>query len=343
MAGINPQAAGAAPQEEAQQVAGAAEVEDNFPDFGRTEEIPVDKMKSETTPEQAAESAADQTAGTPADQIDDFGQDLAETPTRAERMEAAAQADNSGLPDDIKEMFSYFIPIPGMTDQISQVLDSMVKSRNGAVTSSTGNLIVQGEEGSGKTMLATDLIKATQKTMGTEDEKIGKISAEALNKRNFASLIPKIAGGFLIVEDAGQLSPETIATMSQVMDQETGGMTVVIEDDSEGIRRVTGQNPAFAAKFTEKIKIPIFTIDELVDFGKAYALEQECEIEEMAVLALYNRISNIQKLDHPTTLTEVKEIVDAAIDSAESGGIKKLFAKKYNEEDYLILHEEDFE
>ncbi len=255
----------------------------------------------------------------------------------------AAASDGVGLSDEIKDLFSYFIPIPGMSEQISQVLGNVVKIKSDAVTSSRGNVIVQGEEGSGKTILATDLIKASQKTMNREDDKIGKISADSLNTKSFDSLVPKIAGGYLIVEQAGNLNADTVAAMSQVMDQDTGGMTVVLEDDSAGIRRLLSLNPDFSAKFTERVKIPIFTIDELVDFGKSYALEQECEIEEMAVLALYNRINNIQKLDHPTTLTEVKEIVDQAITNAEGGGIKKLFAKKYNDEDYLILHEEDFD
>ncbi len=255
---------------------------------------------------------------------------------------AAATAGGAAMTDEIKGIFSYFIPIPGMSEQISAALGNTVKYKNGATNSSRGNLVVQGEEGSGKTMLATSLIKAAQKTMGREDDPVAKIGAEALNRRDFASLVPRIDGGYLIIEDAGSLSPDTVAEMSQVMDQNTEGMTVILEDDSAGIRQVLGSNADFAAKFTAKVIIPIFTIDELVDFGKAYALEQECEIEEMAVLALYNRINNIQKVDHPTTLTEVKEIVDAAIQNAEGGGIKKIFAKKYNDQDYLILHEEDF-
>ncbi len=246
------------------------------------------------------------------------------------------------LTDDVKALFSYFIPIPGMAEQISVTLGDTVRYKEDAVNSSKGNVIVQGEEGSGKTMLATELIKAAQQTMDRGDDRIGKISAEALNTRDFSSLVPKIGGGYLIIEDAGSLDENTVASMVQVMSRNTGGMTVILEDDSAGIRRVLGTNPDFAAMFTSRVKIPIFTIDELVDFGKAYALEQECEIEEMAVLALYNRINNIQKVDHPTTLSEVKEIVDEAINSAESASIKKLFAKKYNDEDFLILHEEDF-
>ncbi len=247
------------------------------------------------------------------------------------------------LTDEMKEIFSYFIAVPGMPEKLSRVLGVLVQSKGTSVTSATGNLIVQGEEGSGKTILATDLVKAAQKAMGLDDAKIGKINASALNKRGFASFVPKIAGGYLIVEDAGILDMQTVEEMSQVMDQNTGGMTVILEDDSFRIRQVLTSNPAFAAKFTAKIDTPVFTIDELVSFGKSYATEQECVIEEMAVLALYNRINNIQTLDRPTMLAEVKEIIDQAIDRAESGGIKKLFAKKYDDDDFLILHEEDFE
>ncbi len=307
------------------------------------EEAEEDAAEAAKEAEAETEAAAEEAEEDTAEAVED------EVPTEELEEEkgmlkfGTKEVDDAGLSDEIKEMFSYFIPIPGMAEQISSVLTNTVKVRTDAVNSAEGNLIVQGEEGSGKTILATDLIKATKKTMGSEDDKIGKISADALNTKNFASLVPKIAGGFLIIEKAGNLNPETVATMSAAMEQETDGMTVLLEDDSEGISRVMSIDPGFAAKFTEKIKIPIFTIDELVDFGKAYAIEQECEIEEMAVLALYNRINNIQNVEHPTSLTEVKEIVDQAIENAEGGGIKKIFAKKYNEEDYLILHEEDFE
>ncbi len=247
------------------------------------------------------------------------------------------------LTAEMEEIFSYFIPIPGMAEQLSQVLGVIVQSRGSSVTSATGNLIVQGEEGSGKTILATDLIKAAQIAMGLPDAKSAKINASALNKRSFSSLVPKIAGGYLIVEDAGKLDMQTIEEMSQAMDQNTGGMTVILEDDGAGIYQALSTSTAFAAKFTARIETPDFTIDELVSFGRSYVTEQECVMDEMAVLALYNRINNIQKLDRPTMLAEVKDIIDQAIDKAESGGLKKMFAKKYDENDYLILREEDFE
>ena len=251
------------------------------------------------------------------------------------------------LSDEQRELFSYFLPVPGMEEQISQILMGASERIGSSITSLTGNILIQGEEGSGKTVLATSLIKAIQKAVGKEDAKIGKISAESLNHKDFASLVPKIAGGYLIIDKAGDLSAETAVRMSQVMEQNTQGMVVVLEDTKAGIKKAMNLDFGFAKKFTEKINIPIFTIDELVDFGKSYAEEMECTIDEMGVLALYNRINNIQKLERATTLAEVKEIVDEAIESAESGGIKRafgsLFTKKYNDNDYLILREKDFE
>ncbi|MCD8110058.1 MAG: hypothetical protein LUE14_08165 [Clostridiales bacterium] len=247
------------------------------------------------------------------------------------------------LTEENSQLFSYFLPVPGMREQIERVLEDADRYKSNSITSLRGNLLIQGEEGSGKTVLATSLIKAIQKIVGNEDAKIGKISAASLNKKDFAALVPKLAGGYLIVDRAGDLTRATAVRMSQIMERNTQGMVVILEDDSAGLRRAMDLDFSFAKKFTGKVKIPVFTIDELVDFGKSYAREMECVIEEMGVLALYNRINNIQKLDHPTTLTEVKDIVDQAIESAESGGLKKLFFKKYDENDYLILREKDFE
>lgn len=257
------------------------------------------------------------------------------------------EEDKKELTEEQKELFSYFLPVPGMEDQIRQVLLGAKTRIGNSVTSLAGNILIQGEEGSGKTVFATSLIKAIQKEIGNEDAKIGKISAESLNQKDFAALIPKIEGGYLIVDKAGDLTAETAAYMSQVMEQNTQGMVVILEDTRAGIRKAMNLDFGFTKKFTEKIDIPIFTIDELVDFGKSYAKEMECTIDEMGVLALYNRINNIQKLDRATTLAEVKDIVDEAIEKAEGNGIKKafgsIFSKKYNENDYLILHEKDFE
>ncbi len=251
------------------------------------------------------------------------------------------------LTEEQKELFSYFLPVPGMEDQISQILLGAKSRLGNSVTSLTGNILIQGEEGSGKTVFATSLIKAIEKEVGNEDAKIGKISASSLNGKDFAALIPQIDGGYLIIDKAGELNRETALRMSQLMEQNTRGMVILLEDTRAGIRKAMQLDFGFAKKFTEKVDIPIFTIDELVEFGKSYAKEMECTIDQMGVLALYNRINNIQKLERATTLAEVKDIVDEAIENAEGGGIKKafgsIFSKKYNENDYLILHEKDFE
>lgn len=251
------------------------------------------------------------------------------------------------LTEEQKELFSYFLPVPGMEDQIRQILLGAKSRLGNSVTSLTGNILIQGEEGSGKTVFATSLIKAIEKEVGNEDAKIGKISASSLNGKDFAALIPQIDGGYLIIDKAGELNRETALRMSQLMEQNTRGMVILLEDTRAGIRKAMQLDFGFAKKFTEKVDIPIFTIDELVEFGKSYAKEMECTIDQMGVLALYNRINNIQKLERATTLAEVKDIVDEAIEHAEGGGIKKafgsIFSKKYNENDYLILHEKDFE
>ena len=265
---------------------------------------------------------------------------------------AAVSQDTGVLPEiklteEQKELFSYFLPVPGMEDQIRQILLGAKSRLGNSVTSLTGNILIQGEEGSGKTVFATSLIKAIEKEVGNEDAKIGKISASSLNGKDFAALIPQIDGGYLIIDKAGELNRETALRMSQLMEQNTRGMVILLEDTRAGIRKAMQLDFGFAKKFTEKVDIPIFTIDELVEFGKSYAKEMECTIDQMGVLALYNRINNIQKLERATTLAEVKDIVDEAIENAEGGGIKKafgsIFSKKYNENDYLILHEKDFE
>ena len=242
--------------------------------------------------------------------------------------------------------FSYFLPVPGMEVQICDAVDGICRQTRGAQTSMTGNAVIIGEEGSGKTVLATSLIKVIQQNLGKSGAKIGKISAASLNRRDFAGLLPKIAGGYLIIEHAGELSRETAIRMSQIMEQNTQGLLIIMEDNAVGIRKALDQDYSFGRKFTHRIRIPIFTIDELVSFGRSYAQEKNCVIDEMGILALYNRINNIQKLDHVTTLTEVKQIMDEAIENARSNTRRmfgSLFSKKADAGDVLTLQEGDFD
>lgn len=248
------------------------------------------------------------------------------------------------LNEEQKEIFSYFVPVTGMEQQLCQVLEGTRRRRENNHTSATGNILIMGGRGSGKTVLATDIIKAIQKSNKHSSGKIGKIAAASLNQKDLSQLLKKVAGGYLIIEKAGDMSQETVTRLSLLMEQDTQGLMIIMEDTRAGIEKVLGRDANFTRKFTERIKIPVFTSDELVAFAKAYALEQECEIDDMGILALYNCISNIQKLDEATTLTEVKEIVDRAINHADKGGLKKLFGgKKYSTEGYLYLREKDFE
>lgn len=246
-----------------------------------------------------------------------------------------------------KEIFSYFVPIQGMEQQLCQVLTG-VKRRLGRSTNSTeGNIMIQGGPGSGKTVLATDLIKVIQEETRLIGGKIGKIEAASLNQKDIPELMKKVRGGCLIIEKAGEITRETAVKMSLQMSQDTAGMLVILEDTKEGIRKALGRDEEFARKFTEKVNIPIFSIDELVEFAKSYAQELEYEIDEMGVLALYNRISSIEKLDEATTLFEVKDIVDEAVAKSEKGGFKKAFSvfasKRHGQGDRKVLQEKDFE
>lgn len=251
------------------------------------------------------------------------------------------------LSDAQKAIFSYFVPVDGMERQICQVLTGASARLSKCASSATGNILIQGGKGCGKTVLATGLIKALQKEVKRPNGKIGKIDAEALNKKDLSALLKKISGGCLIIERAGEIDRETAVKLSLLLETDTSGILVIMEDTRVGLNQAMGRDEGLAKKFTEKIAIPVFTSDELVEFGKAYAHDLNYEIDNMGVLALYNRISNIQKLDRATTLTEVKEIVDEAIEKAEKKSLKKalsiITSRRYTEDDYVILREKDFE
>ncbi|MBP3487154.1 MAG: tetratricopeptide repeat protein [Roseburia sp.] len=250
------------------------------------------------------------------------------------------------LSKEQREIFTYFVPIKGMEQQLCQAMTGAAQRLSSGGRASTGNMIIQGGQGSGKTVLATSMIKALQKEVGKPNGRIGKIEASVLNQKDAAALLKKVAGGCLIIEKAGGISKEMAVKLGMLLESDTSGLLVIIEDTRRGIEKALGRDAGFAARFSEKITIPIFTSDELVSFAKAYARELGYTIDEMGVLALYNSISNIQKLDQATTLTEVKDIVDGAIAHAERGGLKKAFSiiasRRYDEDDYVILHEKDF-
>lgn len=252
----------------------------------------------------------------------------------------------TSLGEELRGIFTYFVSIKGMEEQICQVLTGAARHLITGKDASTGNMVIQGGSGSGKTVLATAMVKALQKETGKPKGKVGKIEASALNKKDVASLLKKISGGCLIIEKAGDISKETAVRLALLLKSDTSGLFVIMEDTHRGIEKALGRDEGFASRFSEKINIPIFTSDELVSFAKAYANELGYTIDEMGILALYNSISNIQKYDKATTLTEVKEIVDDAIHKSEKGGLRKAFSiitsRRYDDEDYVILREKDF-
>ena len=280
--------------------------------------------------------------------------DLGIEETAEEILPAIAEPEAFEVPDtisklskELREIFTYFVPITGMEEQLCQALTGASQHLTKGATAGTGNMIIQGGSGSGKTVLATSMIKALQKETGKPNGKIGKIEASVLNQKDVAALLKKVAGGCLIIEKAGDLSRETALKLSLLLEQDTSGVLVIIEDTKHGIQKALSRDDGFAAKFSEKINIPIFTSDELVSFAKSYANELGYTIDEMGVLALYNSISNIEHADRETTLTEVKEIVDKAVAHSEKGGLKKAFSiitsRRYDEDDYIILREKDFD
>lgn len=250
------------------------------------------------------------------------------------------------LTSEQKAIFSYFIPVKGMEDQICKAYNAVLDHFNRKENASTGNLIIQGEQGCGKTMLATSFIKVLQKDGEQLTGKMGKIDAAVLNKKDVQQVVRKITGGCLIIERAGDIDRSIAAKLSFLMEHDITGTLYILEDTSKGIKKALSMDEGFASKFTEKISVPIFTNDELVLFAKSYSAELGYKIDEMAILALHNRISNIERIDQAITLTEVKDIIDEAIDREAHSGLKKaisiLTARRYTDDDRIVLKEDHF-
>jgi len=251
-----------------------------------------------------------------------------------------------GLTEEQKRLFSYFVPIRGVSEQIVTVLenDKRGKRRNG--TSRTGNILVVGRKGTGKTVLAVDLVKAIQKERQIKQGKVAIITGEAMNKKELTTIMKKLHGGALIIEKAGKLNTRTIKELNDLMEAQTGEMLVILEEQRKPLDKMFAANPRFKKKFTSKVELPIFINDELVTFGQTYAKENGYKIDDMGILALYSRIDVMQREDHAVTVAEVKEIMDEAIDHSQKSNVKHLmkrvFGKSTDEGDRIILKEDDF-
>ena len=251
------------------------------------------------------------------------------------------------LTDEQKAIFSYFMPVKGMEKQLCRALAGVVDRLKESSNASTGNLIIQGSQGCGKTVLATSIVKVLQMECGKPNGRIGKIDGGALNKKDLHQLLKKIEGGCLIIEQAGEINRETAISLSLLLEQDESGLLVILEDSAIGIKNALATDDGFAKKFTESVTVPIFSNDDLVVFARSYANELGYEIEEMAILALHNRISNIEKIDQETTLVEIKEIIDEAIEREAHSGLRKAFniltAKRYTDDDKILLTEKDLD
>ena len=251
------------------------------------------------------------------------------------------------LTEEQKAIFSYFVPVKGMEEQLCKALSGIVSNLSGKPNSSTGNLIIQGSQGCGKTMLATSIVKVLQQECGRPNGKIGKIDAESLNRKDVQQLLKKVAGGCLIIERAGAMDRDTAVKLSLLLEQETSGTFIILEDSAVGIKKILTADNGLLKKFTETVTVPIFGNEDLVGFAKSYASELGYEIDEMAILALHNSISNIEKYDQATTLEEIKDIIDDAIDREAHSGLRKFFniltANRYTDDEKILLTEKDFE
>lgn len=242
-------------------------------------------------------------------------------------------------------LFTYFATVKGMSKQLSGLLKGAEPSSHN--NSSRGNLVITGPHGNGKTTLAIDIVRALQKDGRIEGRKLAKISGNKLNSKDAHEVLGKLKGGALIIESAGGLAEATLMALSLAMEGDTGGLLIILEGTSDEIQKIFRKNKNFASKFDYMVDVPIFSNDELVNFGKAYALENEYVFDEFAMLALYDKIGCKQTLDHDVSVAEVKEIIDQAIEHAEKGGFKSFFAKmtkqNVDEDGNHVLREQDFE
>ena len=253
----------------------------------------------------------------------------------------------AGLTEEQKNLFSYFVPVRGMSEQLVEVLEQDRKCTNREGTSRTGNLLVIGNKGSGKTVLAVDLVKAIHRQRNVRQGKVAIVTGDALNKKKVGEIVAKLRGGALIIEKAGRLNEKTITRLNKAMERDTAELLVVLEEQRKPLDRVLSTNPEFRKKFTSRVEIPVFINDELVTFGQTYAQENGYRIDEMGILALYSRIDSMQREDHAVSVEEVKEIMDFAMDHAGRASAKKLvkrvLGKNTDDADRIILGEKDFQ
>ena len=325
-----------------------AEVEE-----GATKEFPVEKVKEALGEIDLSKALEEELEDTISPKQDDshIKRVTGSVAANQERKSAAFGTAVEGLmrhhltEEEHRRLFTYFFPIPGMSQQINEALDTAQESAC-SKTSQEGNIIVTGREGSGKTRLSEGLIKALCKERQMEGAKVAYITAEKLNKKDPVAVVGKLAGGFLVVENAGALKADVVENMSKAMEFKTNRLTVILEDLKPGIRSLQEKYPDFMKKFDSTIMIPVFTNDELVSFAKTYAKELGYKIDNMAVLALYTLIGENQNEENPVAVGTVREMMDNAIARASKKGRragKKVSKRHLDETGRIMLYEKDFD
>lgn len=252
----------------------------------------------------------------------------------------------AGLTEEQKKLFSYFVPVRGMSEQLVDVLEQDKQCTNRQGTSKTGNLLIIGRKGSGKTVLAVDVVKAIQKQRKLKQGKVAIITGDSLNKKKIKEIVSKLYGGALIIEKAGRMNEKTVQRLNKAMERDTGELLIVLEEQRKPLDRLLSSNKEFRRKFTSRLEVPIFINDELVTFGQTYAKENGFKIDEVGILALYSRIDMLQREDHVVTVAEIKEIMDEAIEHVQKTNVKKIvkrvLGKGKDDADRVILSEKDF-
>lgn len=252
----------------------------------------------------------------------------------------------AGLTEEQKKLFSYFVPVRGMSEQLVDVLEQDKQCTNRQGTSKTGNLLIIGRKGSGKTVLAVDVVKAIQKQRKLKQGKVAIITGDSLNKKKIKEIVSKLYGGALIIEKAGRMNEKTVQRLNKAMERDTGELLIVLEEQRKPLDRLLSSNKEFRRKFTSRLEVPIFINDELVTFGQTYAKENGFKIDEVGILALYSRIDMLQREDHVVTVAEVKEIMDEAIEHVQKTNVKKIvkrvLGKGRDDADRVLLSEKDF-
>ena len=313
----------------------------------------MDIMSSATTPlsrkETAKLIATGKTSPLPLDEISDA---LSMTDTgfivraRYDLSGQSGKGPRPALTEEQKKLFSYFVPVRGMSEQIIDVLEQDKNCTNRKGTSKTGNLLIIGNKGNGKTVLAVDVVKAIQKQRKIHQGKVAIVTGESLNKKKISDIFAKLYGGALIIEKAGKMNEKTVARLNKAMEKDTGELLIVLEEQRKPLDRLLSSNREFRRKFTSRLEVPIFINDELVTFGQTYAQENGYRIDEMGILALYSKIDSLQREDHAVTVAEVKDVMDEAIRHSQKASAKKLvkrvFGKNTDDADRILLSEKDF-